>query len=229
MNEALLFVEIAVVFGMILLFKRFLGASGLFAWIGIAAIIANVELVKGVNIFGLSATLGNVMFASVFLATDILSECYGEKEAKKGVYVGLFSVIAFIVCTQIALLFVPNELDFAHEPMKELFSITPRVCASSVLMFFLANIADVFLYNKLKVAFGGKKMWLRNNLSTIVCNCLDNFGLMFLAFYGVYPVKELLIISLTSCFIEIIIALFDTPFLYLAKGKQEYTEAIYNK
>lgn len=96
-------------------------------------------------------------------------------------------------------------------------------------MFFLANIADVFLYNKLKVAFGGKKMWLRNNLSTIVCNCLDNFGLMFLAFYGVYPVKELLIISLTSCVIEIIIALFDTPFLYLAKGKQEYTEAIYNK
>lgn len=217
MNELLLFAEVAVVFSIILLFKKFLGSVGLYVWIGLAVVIANIELVKSINIFGMSATLGNVMFASVFLATDILTECYGKKEARKGVFVGLFSVAVFIICSQFMLAFRPNEIDIAHSSMASLFTLTPRVCAASVAMFFVSNIADVYLYDMLRQKFGGKMMWLRNNVSTIVCNCLENFGLFFLAFYGIYPVKDLLVMAGTSSVIEIIIALCDTPFLYIAK------------
>lgn len=217
MNEILLFAEILVVFSLILVFKRFLGSVGLFVWIGLAAVIANIELVKSINIFGMSATLGNVMFASIFLATDILTECYGRKEAKKGVFVGLFSVAVFIVCSQISILFKPNEIDIAHEAMTSLFTLSPRVCAASTLMFFVANLSDVYLFDKLRKKFDGKQMWLRNNISTIVCNCLENFGLFFLAFSGVYPAKDLVVMALTSSVIEIIIAICDTPFLYAAK------------
>ena len=95
MNEFLMIIEIIVMFGMLVLAKKFFGKEGVFVWIGIASILANIQVSKCINIFGISGTLGNVMFASNFLATDILSECYGEKEARKGVYIGLFSVIVY--------------------------------------------------------------------------------------------------------------------------------------
>lgn len=217
MNEVLLFIEIIVVFTTILIAKRLFGKSGLFLWIGIASILANIQVVKSVDIFGISATLGNVLFASNFLATDILNECYSKKDARKGVYIGLFSVIVYLVITQLTLLFIPNNIDTAQNPMSTLFSLSLRVSIASITMFYIANIVDVHLYAYLDNKFKGKKLWLRNNVSTITCNCLENFGFVFLAFIGTYPLNEVLAIALSTCIIEIGIALCDTPFLYLAK------------
>lgn len=224
MNEILLFVEIAIMFGLLILAKKFFGKIGLFVWIGIASILANIQVTKSINILGLSGTLGNVMFASNFLATDILSECYGKKEAKKGVYIGVFSIIVYLICTQLSLLFLPNDIDIAQGSMNTLFALAPRICISSLLMFFLANLADVYVFETLKKKFDGKKLWLRNNISTILCNCLENFGFVFLAFLGVYSIQDVLGIAISTSIIEIIIALCDTPFVYLAKNVKDLPE-----
>lgn len=226
MNELLLFIEIVIVFSMLLLSKRLLGKSGLFLWIGLASVIANIQITKSVDVLGISSALGNVMFASTFLATDILNECYGKKEANKGVYIGLFAVVIYLVCSQITLLYEPNNIDVAHNSMKTLFAIAPRICLSSLLMYFLANLVSVHVYDKLKNKSKGKKMWLRNNLVTISCNCLENFGFTFLAFVGIYSINDIIMIALSGCLIEIIIALCDTPFLYLAKNKVKEIENV---
>lgn len=223
MNELLLLLEIVIVFSMLLISKKIFGKTGLYLWIGLASVIANIQVVKSINLFGISATLGNVMFASNFLATDILSECYGKQEAKKGVYIGIFSIIIYLISTQIMLTFRPNEIDIAENAMRTLFNLAPRVCISSLIMYSFANIADVFLYNKLKQKMSNKNMWIRNNVSTIICNCLENFGFTFLAFAGVYTVKDMLIIACSTSIIEILIAICDTPFLYLAKKQNNNT------
>lgn len=217
MNELLLFIEIISVFSLLLIANKIFGKTGVLAWIAITPILANIQLMKNIDVLGISVTLGNVMFASNFLATDILSECYGKKEAKKGVYIALFTTITYLVISQISLLYTPNSIDIAQNAMRTLFTLTPRVCIASVLMFFIANLSDVYIYEKLKSKFKGKKIWLRNNISTILCNCLENFGLFFIGFLGVYSIEEILIISISSSIIEIIIAICDTPFLYIAK------------
>lgn len=217
MNELLLIIEIIVVFGLLILVKKLFKKEGLFLWIGLASVLANIQVAKSIDLFGFSATLGNVLFASTFLATDIISECYGTKESKKAVFFGLFSVIFYLIITQFSLLFIPNSIDIAHEPMKNLFALAPRICISSVVMYFIANLTDVYLFDKLHKVFKGKKMWLRNNISTILCNCLENFAFVFLAFGGVYEVKDILLIALSTSIIETFIAICDTPFLYLAK------------
>ena len=218
MNEILLIIEIIIMFGLLVLAKKFFGKEGIFVWIGIASILANIQVSKCINIFGISGTLGNVMFASNFLATDILSECYGEKEAKKGVYIGLFSVIVYLICMQLSLVFVPNNIDNVNEAMKVLFGFAPRICISSVVMFFIANLVDVKLYNYLKKKSKNKRLWFRNNVSTIICNCLENFGFAFLAFLFTYPFIDIMEIAISTCLIEVFIAVCDTPFLYIAKS-----------
>ena len=224
MNELLGIAELLLVFSGILLTRKFFGKKGLFAWVVIAGILANLQVNKTITLFGLDVSMGNVMFASSFLATDIISECYGRKSAKKSVIAGVSALVLFTLFMQMTLLFVPSEYDVISPAMSELFTMSIRTTVASVSMYALANICDVYLFDFLKKKTNGKKLWLRNNISTILCNGLENFGFIFLAFYGILETEALWQIALTTTAVEAVIALLDTPFLYMArriKAKEE--------
>lgn len=226
MNNILLIVSIIGVFSIMLIIKKFLGKEGIIGWMGIASILANLLLIKSVDVLGISATLGNVLFASNFLATDILTENYGYKEAKKGVRFGIIAVIVFMIVTQVALLYVPNSEDIAQSSFELLFSFVPRISLASISMFALSNLVDIRLYEWLRKKSNGKKMWLRNNLCTVICNGGENFLFYLIAFLGVMDIGTILTIALSATIIEVLIALCDTPFLYISKKIKDKKEVI---
>lgn len=217
MNNILLIISIIGVFSMMLIIKKFLGKEGIIGWMGIASILANLLLIKNVDLLGISATLGNVLFASNFLATDMLTENYGYKEAKKGVRFGIMAVIIFMIITQVALLYIPNSEDVAQSSFELLFGFVPRISIASVSMFALSNLIDIRLYEWLRKKSNGKKMWLRNNLCTILCNGGENFLFYIIAFAGIMNIETILSVGLAATVIEVLIALCDTPFLYISK------------
>lgn len=224
MNVALLFVEILCTFGCVVLANKFFGKYGLLAWVPIASILANIMTAKTVDMLGLSSTMGTVLFASTFLATDILTENYDVKYARKAVFMGMFGVLFYIVSSQIAIRYIPSAFDYAHDSMVTIFSLSLRISISSIIMYFVANMADVYIYSKLRARMKGKYMWARNNISTILCNCLENFLFMLMAFIGIYDLKTVMIMALSTSAIEIIAGICDTPFLYIAtrwKNKED--------
>ena len=162
--------------------------------------------------------MGNVLFGTVFLATDILTERYGVKVARKAVWAGITMEVCTIVLTQIALKFTPNSLDVAHSSMQNLFGLFPRIALASCSMFILSNQLDIFLFDIIRKKTKGKHLWLRNNVATIVSQCVENYLFYVIAFLGVYSMNDILAMTLTCCVIEIIVALIDTPFLYVALG-----------
>lgn len=222
-NSYLIFIEAIFIFSSVLLCKRFFGRCGVIAWVPIATILANIITAKNANVFGLSTAIGTVMFASTFLATDVLSECYSKEDAKQAVYLGLFADIILIIATQISLKYIPSEFDYAHDAMQTLFSLNFRISVASAIMYLVANLADIYLFNKLKVRTQNRKLWLRNNVSTILCNCLENFGFIGIAFWGIYDVRTICVIALSTSVIETVVAILDTPFLYLAVYGKEKT------
>ena len=102
MNELFLIITLLVSFGGTILFLKVFGKGGLFAWVGIATVFANIEVTIVVHAFGMDQTLGNTLFAATFLATDILSEVYGKKEATKGVLAGISSGAALYAAERLA-------------------------------------------------------------------------------------------------------------------------------
>ncbi len=224
MNNLLLVVSIFGIFGLMLLIKKLFGKAGLIGWMGIASILANILILKGVEILGIDATLGNVLFASNFLATDMLTENYGYKEAKKGVRWAIASVIIYLIIGQGALLFIPSAADTIQPLFETFFSFAPRITIASVSMFALSNFVDIKLYEYLKKKTDGKKMWLRNNVCTIICNGGENFLFYIIAFAGIMSMSEIVAIALSATIIEMIIALCDTPFLYLSKKVKDIVE-----
>lgn len=215
-NELLFFITILANFAMVLVFFRFFKEKGIMAWVAIATVIANIECLKCCNILGLAVTLGNVIYGSMFLCTDILSEMYGRKTAQRAVFLGFFALVASTVMMQLALLFSPNEIDFASPHFEALFGLAPRICASSLVCFLLSNTLDTYLYD-----FYQKRnlpVWVRNNGSTFISQLIDSTAFTFLAFWGVFPLQGLFELVITTYAMKAIIAALDTPFLYLAKS-----------
>lgn len=225
MNIGLGILSVLLCFGAVILMDRLFGKEGLLVWVSLATVIANVVVCKTIGIFGLVSSLGNIMFASNFLATDIIVEKYGKELSKKAVLLGFISTIIFVVATQIALAFIPDESDVVHESMKNLFSINLRTSIASITMYLASNMLDIWLFDKIKQKILGK-LWLRNNVATIISNCSENFFFAFLAFAGIMDIPTIISIAITGSIIEILIAFCDTPFLYIAKfwkKKEEVT------
>lgn len=218
MNEILFFIILIVNFSCIIFAYKFFGKIGLFCWIAMATIIANVEVLKCVDIFHMALTLGNVAYGSIFLATDILNEKYGVKYAQKSIFIGFFALLVFTLITQIDLQFIPNSSDFADNAMRTLFTITPRVCLGSMFAYFISNMLDVYLYMFIKKCLPSDGfLWLRNNAATMISQLFDTVLFTCIAFIGVFSTDIVFQLCITTYLIKILIALLDTPFLYLAK------------
>lgn len=218
MNETLFFTAIIVNFlGVTLAYKLF-SKTGIYAWVALATVIANIEVVKCVDIFGLPLTLGNVTYGSIFLATDILNEKYGREKAQKGVFLGFFSLLVLTLFTQIDLLYIPSSNDFAQGAMQTIFALTPRICLGSMLAYLVSNTMDVFLYKKIRdILPSDKFLWVRNNAATMTSQLVDTILFTFIAFFGVFLLSIVLKLCFTTYVLKLIIAVCDTPFLYLAK------------
>ena len=223
MNELFLIMSLVISFGGTVLFFRLFGKSGLFAWIGIAAVFANIEVTILVNAFGMDQTLGNTLFASSFLATDILSEIYGKKDADKGVIVGIFTTVLFIILSSMWVHYIPAENDWAMPSVKALFANTPRILCASLAGYAISEVLDVWLYHKWwnltekKTGSHTKMLWFRNNFSTLISQLINIVLFNFIAFLGIFPLKELISITVACYILYVITSLLDTPFIYLAR------------
>jgi uncharacterized integral membrane protein (TIGR00697 family) len=215
MNE-LLWIGFAFInFGLVILIYQNFGKIGLFAWITLAIILANIQVTKNIELFGLTATLGNIMYGTIFLITDAINELFGVKEAKKAVLLGFFVAITTLLIMQTALLFTPTVWDEGHDALAYTFGLLPRIALGSILAYLVSQWFDVQFYDFLKRK--NNPLWIRNNGSTIVSQLIDTLIFVPIAFVGLYEVSVLLEIALTTYFIKVLVAFLDTPFLYLMK------------
>ncbi|MBO5551860.1 MAG: queuosine precursor transporter, partial [Lachnospiraceae bacterium] len=127
---------------------------------------------------------------------------------------------------QLMLLFTPNENDFVNEGMKLVFSLVPRVTFASLVSFVICQNLDVYLYHYIWSRTGNNKsgLWIRNNGSTLTSQLLDTVLFTTLAFWGTYPLNVFLSILVTTYLFKAIVALADTPFIYLARKIVPMTE-----
>jgi uncharacterized integral membrane protein (TIGR00697 family) len=226
-NELLIILSFIVIYGGVMLFYRFFGKKGLLAFNVLATLIANIEVLILVRAFGVEMTLGNVLFASTFLITDILSENHGRKVANRAVLISTLCSLIFIAISQLWLLYTPSENDWASGAFHTIFSNTPRIICASLGVYLIAQLADVWLYHKwwewCKKRFGDSKkgLWIRNNGSTMVSQLLNTLLYTLFAFYGTYSTGTLISIFASSYVIYIITSLLDTPFVYWARNIHE--------
>lgn len=222
-NEIILIASLICIYSAVVLFYRFFGRTGLYMWTVIATISANIEVLILVDAFGMEQTLGNILFASTFLVTDILSETEGRKYANKAVKIGILVSIVFICISQSWFLYEPNASDWAMPSIQAVFSNTPRLMLVSIGVYGIVQVFDVFMYHliwkRTSALFGDSKkgLWIRNNGSTLISQLMNTVLFTIGAFWGVHSMETLVNICLSSYVIYIATSLLDTPAVYFAR------------
>lgn len=219
-NELIFILTVLIYLGSVLVLYKLFGKNGLYAFAVFGTLLGNIAVCKNVDIFGVATTAGNVLYASTFLVTDILSEKYGKKDATKAVAYSFSIMVLWMFGTQLILWFTPNANDYIQESLKTVFGLVPRITAASLAGFVCSQNLDVFLYHRIWDRTGNSraKLWLRNNGSTLTSQLIDTVIFTFLAFWGVYPKPVFFSILITTYLFKALVALLDTPFMYWARS-----------
>jgi len=216
-NELLWIGLLLTSFFIVILAYRLFGLTGLYIWTAISVILANIQVMKTIQVFGLVTAMGNVIYSSLFLVTDIINENHSKKDAQKAVWIGFFVLITTTIIMQISIQFIPDKSDFLSEHITAIFDFLPRIAFASLIAYLISQSHDVWFYAKLKKRHKTKYLWLRNNLSTITSQLIDNTIFTLIAFVGIFSWSVIGQIFLTSFILKVIVAACDTPFVYLSK------------
>lgn len=219
MNELIFCGCIVFYLGCVVGLYKLFGKNGLFVFSVFATLLGNIAVSKNIDLFGFSTTAGNVLYAATFLVTDILSEKYGKNEAKKAVKYSFTIMLIWLIGTQAILWFTPNANDFVDGSLLVVFGLVPRITIASIIGYLCSQFIDVTLYHAIwkKTGDDKSKLWLRNNGSTLISQLVDTVIFTTVAFAGTYPTDVFMSIMITTYVFKAVVAIFDTPFAYLAR------------
>ncbi len=235
--ESVWILMLGTCFTAIVLLYRLFGAAGLYLYIVVAIIGANIQVLKAIqfSFYPEPVALGTALFASTYLATDILAERYGAKAARLGIWLGFSGFLLFNILMLLTLAFAPLTEDHAGETMKwalpyhdymiALFMPQSALFMASMIAYLTSQFHDVWLFDWLKSKFNGRFLWLRNNVSTIISAFIDNaiFSIFAWIVFNPHPLPLSTVFFtyiLGTYWERVIIAILDTPFCYLATRKQ---------
>ena len=223
-QEILWFTTIAIDLSFAIILFRVFGRQGLYASIVISLLLANLQGPKLTEIFGLQTSMGVILYSSIYFATDLLSERYGKSEATRAVMIGFMVSVIIIVMISISLIYLPATAPETaalalniHEATATLFDFTPRFVLGSLLAYLLSQRFDVWIFHVIKKKTQGHHLWLRNNVSTMLSQAIDTVIYGVVVWWGVVDFTTAMQLALAKYFFKILIALIDTPFIYLAR------------
>lgn len=214
MNEILWTFTLFSSFISVILSYKYLGKNGLFLWIIVATLVSNIQTIKTINLFGLETSLGTILYGSTFLATDILNYKYGIEESRKTIAYGFIAMVIMTFFMSISLVYEPSINDFSQDSLSLIFSFNIRITIASLIGFTVSQFVDTFLFDMLQKRYN--KLWLSNNISTIVCQILDTVIFTIITYIGTINVSSIIEIMISMYIFKVIVALLDTPFMYLA-------------
>ena len=169
----------------------------------------------GVDLFILS--VGILPYPITFLITDLISEIYGKQKANQMVTVGIFASIFSIIIISVA----DSVPAIADSPLgdvlfSKVFGSTIIAVFASMITYLLAQFIDIRIYHFWKNLTNGRMLWLRNNFSTFFSQFVDTFTITFLlCLFEVLKWDQFTGLLISGFLFKILIALIDTPFLYL--------------
>jgi len=180
-------------------------------------VIANVLAVKPVLIGGaIIVPAAVIAYALTFPITDAVTEIWGKERARALIWSGFAASLLAAALVRLALLMPWAPFWPMQEAFHAVLDANLRIVAASMAAYLVSQLHNVWAFSFWRQQTGGKHLWLRNNLSTMVSQLLDTVIFITLAFYGVWP--ELWPAILGQFLVKMVIAAIDTPLVYLLVG-----------
>ena len=191
-------------------------------------VLTNIIGVKLFDIKSITLTTGLITYPLTFLITDIVCEVFGKSKASLMVLMGFFASILSLIFINLAVMLPGSEVwinsSLGYNSVQDMqnayesvFTLPGFLISASMLAYLVAQLIDVRIFHYLKKITNEKKLWLRNNVSTIFSQLIDTIivNSIFL-YFGLNLSWDIIFkIIIASYLFKILIAIVDTPFIYI--------------
>ena len=173
-----------------------------------------------------------ILFPITYIFGDIFTEVYGFKNARIIIWLG-FACSFFAVGVYMITIGLPHP-DFwtNQEAYATVLGTTPRVAAASFIGYLFGEFSNSMVLSKLKVMTGGKKLWVRTILSTLVGEGFDSVIFVTVSFWGTMENATLLQMIIFQYLFKVCYEIIFTPATYAIvnwiKRKEEMDTFDYN-
>lgn len=177
-------------------------------------------------LFGDVTFVAGVLFFPIsYLFGDILTEVYGYARDRRVVWSG-FAALAFAAfMSAVVVNLPPAEFWKENQPAVEaIFGSTPRIVLGSIIAFWSGSFVNSFVLAKMKILTSGKWLWMRTIGSTLCGELVDSVLFYTIAFYGKWPMEQLVAVTATQYVVKTLWEVVATPVTYQVVAKLKRAE-----
>ena len=164
----------------------------------VCLICSNLLEVKMVSLGGIIATAGLIVFPISYIINDCIAEVWGYRKTRLIIWLGFLMNLLAVLFIQLAIILPSAPFWEGQSAFEATFSSTPRILLASFIAFLAGSFLNAYVMSKMKISSGGKHFSLRAIASTIVGESADSLLFFPIAFGGVVPVKELIVLIVTQ-------------------------------
>ena len=159
----------------------------------VCLITANLLETKVIQIFGITMTAGLLVFPISYIINDCIAEVWGFKKARLIIWSGFAMNFFVVAIAQIAVALPAAPFWEGEEGFNFVFGMAPRIVVASLAAFLAGSFLNAYVMSKMKIASGGKNFSARAIWSTVVGETADSLIFFPLAFGGIIPITQLMI------------------------------------
>ena len=174
----------------IVVFNKWFGKEGLCTYSVVAIIIANIQILRATTIPGFNnpVPLGDVVFVSIFLVINIISEIYSHDAAYKIIWHGVIGFCIFIILVLTTISVHPLSINgivnsrfiASQEALEVLFIPSLSILVASLIAYAASFKLNVMLFGILRNITKGRFVGLRHLIASTLGIIFDStvFGLL---------------------------------------------------
>jgi uncharacterized integral membrane protein (TIGR00697 family) len=213
MTNELIFLTQAVIIACSVLIAARFGKSGLTALIMLSGVLANLFVLKQIDLFGLSVTAADAYMIGASLSLNTLQEYYGRPAARQAIWIAFFGQMVFLLMALLHCAFIPSVFDSTQLHYCAVLYHLPRLIIASIIAYNASEWANYFAFNFLKKTIGDRWFAVRAFTATTSAQLIDTLLFSVLGLYGlVHSTPNIICMSLA---IKAIVIGVTSPFMGL--------------
>ena len=157
----------------------------------IAGVLGNKQVALG----PLAVEAGIFAFLLLVVTSSSIAELHGRETANKLVLWGFIPLLVSLALT-ILVLAVPAAPEMDPQRLsafETMMNGTPRIWLGGIVAYGISTLLNVTIFTRLKGGEGGRLLWLRSAVASALSQVVDTLIFIGIAFYGVFPIGELLL------------------------------------
>ncbi len=196
----------------------------------IAGVLGNKQVALGplsaigplLGLGPLAVEAGIFAFLMLVVTSSSVAELHGRETANRLVLIGFVPLI-FSLLLSIAVLALPPAHDMDPQRLSSFETImggTPRIWLGGIFAYGISTFLNVTIFSRLKASEGSRLLWLRSAVASALSQIVDTLIFITIAFYGVFPIGELLVGQMAAKVILSVILVPPLIYVFVAVGRR---------